>query len=233
MTFTHLDWDSNFFKKKIGRLDITSADKFFDIDACMQSKKNEGYKLIYVFTPCEYEIHQSPKYKLVDKKVVYEINLAQLHDSYFDYKSQYVEKYEGSVTDDLYELAYTSGQYSRFKLDSFFENAAFYNLYKKWIENAVADEAVFVYKNNYKEEGLITLNYKRDEGVIGLFAVKPKTQCKGIGRALIQHVYSELLNKQIYILSVATQMENKKACAFYKACGMKQRVVTNIYHCWL
>jgi len=233
MTFTHLNWDSDFFNKKIGRLDITLADKFLDVDVFVQSKKDEGYELIYVFTPYEYEMPKSIKYKLVDKKVVYEINLVQLQDSYSDYKSQHVEKYEGVVTDDLYELAYTSGLYSRFRLDSHFENVAFYNLYKKWIENAVADDVVFVYKNNYKVEGLITLNYKDDEGVIGLFAVKTEIQRKGIGRALIHHVYAELLNKQVYLLSVTTQMGNKNACTFYEACGMKLRVVTNIYHCWL
>ena len=65
----------------------------------------------------------------------------------------------------LYELAFESGKYSRFKLDKNFSEIDFRKLYKKWVDNSlnleIADE-VLVYKISDIIQGFITYKIYND-----------------------------------------------------------------------
>ena len=74
----------------------------------------------------------------------------------------------------------------------------------------------------------VTNNY----ATIGLIAVSPNHQGKGIGKQLIDKVENELFKKNINELRIPTQEENIQACFFYEKLGYKKLEVININHYW-
>jgi len=229
----YLDWDSGFFGKKIGRIRFEKPDHLKNL---LQIAKSSDYQLIYVFINedsfIEDLILKQFNGKLVDRKVLFGKEIHTLKEEY-----KFVSKYKSKqLTPELEQLAYESGQYSRFKLDSNFEQDDFYKMYKIWILKSLTNEMadnLFVVKENNVLKGMVTLKIDNEKGHIGLIAVSPDTQSKGYGKALINACENELLNKGITKLEVSTQIDNIPACKFYKKCGFEIKEITNIYHFWL
>jgi len=228
-----LTWDTDFFQKKIGRIDCVENTNLLLI---LHQARNEGYKLIYVF--CDENMFISSDIllefngTLVDRKVIYENK--KLTPKELSYP---VEEYSFSeVSEELEQLAYVSGHYSRFYLDKHFHPNDFYKMYKTWIAKSVSREIadkVFVIRSKNQLCGMVTLKISEEKGVIGLIAVSPLSHGKGYGTILNDACCNELLNRNINIIEVATQMDNVNACRFYEKCGFSVQSVTNIYHFWL
>jgi ribosomal protein S18 acetylase RimI-like enzyme len=123
-----------------------------------------------------------------------------------------------------------SGHDSRFLKDSFFGEDAFKNLYKRWIDNSIREEGinVLVYIENNRILGFVTYSKKETDSSIGLFAVDPIAQGKGVGLKLIQAVESHLGSNKYLV--VPTQETNLNACKFYKKLGFKLEYKQYIYH---
>jgi dTDP-4-amino-4,6-dideoxy-D-galactose acyltransferase len=237
MNIETLHWDSNFFSKKIGKIDCSNEIfNYQQIWQLLESAKKDKYELVYIFGDKEFIIDQEVLSnfdgRLVDKKVVYKTN--------FDvniFNSTDVSIYNSLILDEsILNLAYRSGEYSRFLLDPNFEKDDFRNLYKTWILNSInkqiADE-VFVVKFQSSIVGMATLKLKNDSGDIGLIAVDESVQGKGVGTQLISAIKNYLSQRNINCLEVATQLNNTKACAFYNKCGFTVKSINNIYHFWL
>ena len=226
-----LDWDSEFFRLNIGRLDLDSIEEFSEI---MQKaeKLRQSYDLLYIFAE-ETLNQQILDINLVDTKTIFTKQLVNSPKEILD-----VSKYSDSVvTSDLYRLAWVSGKYSRFQLDKHFPNDAYERLYSRWIEQSVAGkmaDGVFVHTSNGRIDGMITVSVEGTEASIGLVAVDNVAQGRGIGSQLIHAVESHLLaDTQVTTLKVTTQWENKAACRLYEKNGFEVESKTNIYHWWL
>ena len=228
----YLAWDSDFFQKKIGQVSVDNSDNIINI---LEEAKKTGFQLIYLFGNSNFfvdkEILKQFNGKLVDIKVLFEKNLDINKIQTFvdlEYKSNI-------LTSDLEQLAYISGEYSRFKLDKNFQKDDFYRMYKIWIENSVKHkiaDKVFVVKENDEIKGMVTLKIYSTRGHIGLLAIAPDSQGKGYGKMLISACENELLRKGIFKLEVPTQLHNS-AIKFYEKCDFLIEKVTNIYHFWL
>ena len=135
----------------------------------------------------------------------------------------------------MYNLAFESGKYSRFKKDKKFSNQQFENLYIKWIDNSLdfnfADD-ILIYVEENKIVGFISYKIKNEEATIGLVAVLPNHQGKGIGKYLLQVVENELIKNDIKALNIPTQKENKEACSFYEKLEYKIKESITIKHFW-
>jgi dTDP-4-amino-4,6-dideoxy-D-galactose acyltransferase len=137
--------------------------------------------------------------------------------------------------DRLYELAYESGKYSRFKLDGKFGIDKFEKLYRAWVDNSLshrfADEVVVCSENNVLA-GFATCKIKNGFAEVGLISVAPDQQGKGIGKRLLKHIENILVLKGITELRIPTQLENNTACAFYSK--LNYTIVETIYikHYW-
>ena len=135
----------------------------------------------------------------------------------------------------LYELAFESGKYSRFKLDERFGKDNFEKLYRAWVDNSLsrrfADDVIVFIENNVLA-GFSTYKIHVGFAVIGLIAVAPDQQGKGIGKKLLNHIESVLVSKDITELRIPTQLENKAACAFYTKQGYELVETTYIKHYW-
>ena len=222
-----LDWDTNFFGFDVYRLDTSNETK---INKFLKGIKSKS--LIYVFTgksQLSQLFCEKNNCKMVDTKIVFKKQLE------FSYKEDvFIDEYESLVpSDDLIRLAYLSGNCSRFKLDERLPKGKFEELYLKWIENSIKDvnTKVFVFKEKEVIIGFVTLSIFRDYGQIGLIAVFPDVQGKGIGKRLISYCESYLkLNKNIDMIFIPTQKHNEMAMKFYIKLGYSVIAKNYIYH---
>lgn len=230
MEIVPLNWDSDFFGIRIAKATVTSKD---DISALarMERKLRGVYDLIYVFSDIDEEIPFNGSF-LVDKKAVFSMSVTQHWDT-----DSAIEKWESErVSEELVSLALTSGEYSRFRIDSLLPVGSFERLYTRWIEQSVNKSIateVFCYMLDNTPRGLLTLNRADDHSTIGLVAVDMDYQNKGIGTALVRYAISFVYEHNGKGLSVTTQLDNMPACLLYSKCGFTLESITKIWHWWL
>jgi dTDP-4-amino-4,6-dideoxy-D-galactose acyltransferase len=221
-----LEWDSSFFKKKIGEIEFEKSDEFLI--------GHEKFDLLYlkqvddVFFEIDNFKQTFSETKVVFAKKISDINnkIDEFIRSDFD-KESYIEQ--------IYQLAYESGKFSRFKLDENFLEREFIELYKKWVDNSFIREfadSILIYVDQQKVLGFVTYNVFDNYATIGLIAIVPEMQGKGIGKKLIYAVENKLNDLMIDELRISTQIQNKNACSFYTKLGYNIKVKTIIKHYW-
>lgn len=221
-------WDSDFFGLKIAKLEVSSAND--EIQLIEQQKiLQEQFDLIYVFSPTKIEALAEDTLK--DCKIVYtqKVKPANYHQQIWKYARLTY------VSDDLLHLALTSGEYSRFQLDKNFPKNSYERLYTQWIEKSIdgtlASE-VFCYVDNDKPCGLLTLDVKNNNAIIGLVATTLHYRGKGVASALLSHALQYVFDKNITTISVSTQATNLAACSLYEKNGFAVATTKYIYHLW-
>lgn len=229
----YLEWDSDFFGKKIGKIDFTNNGTFLVEN--LEKAFKQQYDLVYVFgnknTDIPNEILAKFNGKLVDRKITYTAQIKDLRTKTIVKIKEFREQ-NGC---QLYDLAYLSGTHSRFKLDKGLGIENFKHLYREWIDKSVSHQIakkVFVYEDSGKIKGMITLGVKEKTANIGLIAVDESLQGKGVGISLIDACVQYCKAENILTLDVPTQLENTQACKFYEKCGFREKSVQNIYHFW-
>lgn len=230
MEIRKLDWDSEFFGKQIGRVDLQSLDDAEEL-ALMHYDLKYQYDLLYVF--CKEGLSfDAIGAELVDEKVLYS-KICQNREIFPD-----VMLYQQSMPNEsLYKLALVSGGYSRFKLDKHLPDGSYEHLYRKWIENACPSEGsnkqIFAYVPDGIARGMITVDYQGDHAHIGLVAIDPEFQHQGLGTKIMSSMEGALYRERVMTIDVITQKANKDACRWYEKNGFKVKSVTPIYHWWL
>jgi len=232
MRIEYLPWDSDFFKKKIGKVSINNGE-IIDVDLLGKQAYEDDYKLLYLFSDNDLQLidrySETIHVELVDKKVVYD-RIVKPKDKSNDSLPQYTAS---NISEELENLAYLSGQHSRFRIDSNFTDADFFKLYKTWITKSVSKEIadiIFIAEESDKIVGMVTLKMNDKIGHIGLIAFSSETQSRGYGQKLINSCFNLLLEKDIDYIEVPTQMDNIQACRFYEKCGFNIKSLTYIYH---
>lgn len=213
----YLEWDSKFFGFRIGKLDLSLDSLNFPKDSEFQD-----YDLVYIFSDHPLKI-SAP---LVDTKLIFKkVTSNHTVDERICTFDPILHSYK-----ELLDLTYLSGHDSRFLKDSFFGEDAFKNLYKRWIDISIKEVEinVLIYYENNRILGFVTFKNIEPNPSIGLIAVDPIAQGKGIGVKLMHAVESVLgPNKH---LVVRTQDTNKNACEFYQKLCFKIEHKQYIYH---
>lgn len=220
-----LDWDSNFFELQIAEYK-TNKSNSVDLGVL--------YDLIYVISNDDKQISikgYSQTFK--ENKVLFSKN----NLIYKNINNESITSFANTnlSRSELYNLAFESGKYSRFKLDKKFKDEEFKKLYKVWIDNSLENNFatdVLVYIEKNKLGGFVTYKINDNYATIGLIAVSTDQQGKGIGRKLIQFVETKLIESNILSLRIPTQKENIEACSFYEKLGYKITESTIIKHYW-
>ena len=131
-----LEWDSNYFSKKIGKVEV---DKSFNNEEFYNAA--EAYDMVYLFSDSPIPINA----KLMDIKCTYSKTVQQpcVRSSSISIFNSNLDNY-----DELLALAFLSGHESRFLKDSFFNPGDFKLLYKRWIDKNLRETntQVLVYK---------------------------------------------------------------------------------------
>lgn len=196
-----------------------------------------GIKLVYFVAP-ESDTHQIRLAKelggiLVDHKITYLMNLKNIAlQSDPDIKS-----YANTIpSEDLINLAYESGNFSRFRADPHLTENQFKTIYKTWITNSVnrtiADDVLVISDNN-KLLGMVTVGEKNHRGDIGLLAVSETARGKNIGTRLVRAAQYYFIQKGFDQSQVVTQQTNIPACKLYEKCGYHIEKTECFFHIWL
>lgn len=219
-----LNWDSDFFQIKIGEVnyeDIKAINEKLDFD------------LLYVYNLSSFDLQlENFENTFSEAKVIFTKEI----DKNRDLNATIFSIDDVKVTsENLYKLAFESGKNSRFLLDNKFQLNDFQRLYKIWVDNSVSKKIaddVLIYIEDSKPIGFVTYKIKDKNATIGLIAVDSKSQGKGIGGKLVNHLESILYQKEIKNLRIPTQLANIQACNFYKKQGYLIKETKYIKHYW-
>ena len=80
--------------------------------------------------------------------------------------------------------------------------------------------------------GFTTIKFNTDYSEIGLIGVDKNSRGLGIGSLLLDRVNKLSIDNGVGDIYVATQLNNKPACKFYKKNGFTEIETKHIYHCW-
>lgn len=231
----YLAWDSDFFKLKAGS---ASIEEQIDLESLLNKARKDGFNLIYLFSKsCDFvslPILEKYSGKLVDTKITYEYAFNKIQNKSINYHIIELKREKELIKLD--ELALLSGQYSRFRTDPKIEYQKFIEMYQIWVRssmNGKMADKILTYMVDNNIAGFATLKFFDETGRIGLIAVDPSFQGRGIGKALIDHCIELLIGKGINKLEVSTQLENEQACRFYEKYGMYVKSKFYTYHLWL
>lgn len=219
-----LTWDSKFFKRKIGKLTLTSPSQD-QIETAVEKAKGEGFKyLICKIQSREtalIKVLESSGFYLSDKGVIWSIRTDRFIHKDIHNSSGIRKSIKVAAEKDipmLKEIGKSLFTDSRFYSDPFFSKKEADKLYRKWIENSVkketADIVFFI-----PGKGFITCKRSGNTGEIILIGVKPGFRGKGIGSALIGEAMRWFKDKRVNTVSVRTQIKNLKAMNFYLTSG--------------
>ena len=231
MEICALQWDSDFFGLRIGRVDLQTKADAEELQS-RQKELKQQFDLLYIFDANAVGFAADGA-RLVDEKILYS-KPCEPRQQYAD-----VSFFQGATpSDDLYRLALVSGGYSRFKLDERLPKGSYERLYNRWIENACPKEGtnkqILLFKDAHDvARGMITIDYQGELGHIGLVAVDTDVQHQGIGGKIISTLDGYLFERGIKTLEVPTQKANTDACRWYEKNGFVAKAKTPIYHWWL
>lgn len=232
-----LQWDSEFFKKKIYSVSIDRNAKPSQLIQLYKELKDSGAQGVYfILKQLNKPFQDALKEQgipLMDEKVVYEKQLSSLN--VLSKSALSIKPYFGPVTGALIDLSIEAGKYSRFRADPELSNK-FEELYTLWMQRSITRiiaDSVLVFAEDEVEKGVVTFKIKDGIGTIGLIGVTPHMQGRKIGSQLIFAVENYYLANNIFISQVATQAQNHMACRFYSKLGYNITTVEPIYHLWI
>lgn len=237
MKIETVKWDSDFFGYPVGKIALTDFHNE-QFEELVRSVKRSGMRLIYLYPLDQVSTNTllSNRIPLVDTKITFVKSNDVFSQNNFISKGS-VKSYD---TNEKYEtlekLALLSGEYSRFRTDPAFSNNEYYRLYSEWIKKSVNKEVasdVIIYKDEDEIKGFVSYKLTPSkEMFIGLVAVSPLDQGKGIGKTLMKSIENIALRNGIRIILVNTQLENEQAVAFYSSCGFQISKQQEIFHLW-
>jgi dTDP-4-amino-4,6-dideoxy-D-galactose acyltransferase len=182
---------------------------------------------LYLFSKEPLQIDLGPKIILADKKVIYH----KMIDQNAEFSIANVVSVNIS-NNALNDLALLSGNFSRFKLDKELHHK-FEIMYKTWLDRSLKREIaseVLAYQIAGETVGFVTIKKTGSSSTIGLIAVNNIYQGKKIGTELMRAIEGWCLRNDVCEIDVATQLDNKQACAFYERNGYNIKQIDYIYH---
>ncbi|MCB2203187.1 GNAT family N-acetyltransferase [bacterium] len=231
-----LQWDSDFLGFNTYRIDFDGSEQL-PVNDFISALRKANAVLTYIFIPHGKESlvkdWENAGARLVDTKVVFQSNV----DDRSNISGGPIHSF--SVNDELphrlRDIALVSGQHSRFLTDPQMPEGTYERLYNLWLKRSlsreIADE-VLVSEEDRSITGFVTIALQADIAVIGLIAVDPATQGRGIGAQLIGGVFEYAANNKCTALQVATQLDNIGACRFYERLGFTELRRRYVLHFW-
>lgn len=219
-----LTWDSTFFGYKIGKAEINSK---LNNKQLLESIEKSSYDMVQVFS--NQNLGSSFILDPIDVKLTYSKKVPTATTN-----NPCIKSVNKDVDGALVKLATDAGIYSRYKTDKNLQ-LKFEEMYEIWMNKSLKRELaaeVFVFQDENRINGMVTINKKLKKAEIGLIAVYNKAQSKGIGTQLLQSVENWALKHNLENICVETQEENYNACQFYEKNNYKISDKTYIYHIW-
>lgn len=232
-----LPWDSGFLGFPVAKLTATGL-SCLDFDRALQEAKRTGYQLLYIeVDPADETVASAARKngaQLVDRKATFVLSLPVLNLTSMSIPSI---SHATEFTPRLEALAWQSGEYSRFRLDTRFEPWVFQNLYTRWMRNSLSHDLarqVLVFRDSSGvEQGVLTLGENNGRADIGLLAVDTSVRGQRVGHRLVRAALAQAQQWRYTEIQVVTQLDNMPACRFYEKCGFRLSHELHIYHFWV
>lgn len=242
----YLEWDSNFFGFPVCEMSILNLSNLLALPFFLEKMQEEGARLIYVNTDARLKIPERVLSHFggiaVDQKVTFLKNLDDKESYPFLKPKMFkIEKRGGSLPHRYYEqlrnLCWEAGKFSRFRTDRHFSEQKFKELYDLWLIRSLNGELakeVWVSEDNKDNPvGFVTVTTKSGNGVIGLISVSPNARGQGLGTELVEQAIFSMKALGAGCAEVVTQLENSAACALYSKCRFTLSEEIKRFHFWL
>lgn len=231
-----LNWDSNFFGKRIGRVQLID-EKDFDPEIFLIEAK-ESFDLIYIFSYQQMISHpkiQMAQLELADIMITMTkpFNRKEYLPGYYDFRTTLSSK----ELNECYEIAEQTSVVSRFFKDPIAGERKTKELYRKWIDNALNQsfsDGLFIEKTEDRIIGIHLIKTIKEEktGIFTLTGVNTNFKNTGIGTKLWQQSFSYWANQEdINVIKSPFSFQNKASFNFHLKMGFNRIIETKfIYH---
>jgi len=234
----YLDWDSNFFGRRIARAQVNRLDAELvqSIMAWCQSRQIDClYFLCDADDSGTIRLAEDNGLRCVDVRVTFEW---QLGKSSLKSSGAGPNVIRSCVPEDvpaLRAIAQVSHRDTRFYNDPHFSAALCDSLYETWIAkscNGYAD-AVLVAEVGGRPAGYVSCHLRdQNSGQIGLVGVSANAQGQGLGPKLVAESLRWFAEHGAARVTVVTQGRNIRAQCLYRRCGFLTHSVQLWYHWW-
>ncbi len=232
----YLDWDSEFFSRRIARVASGRLDSETLKGVLSWSEENSIDCLYFLADAADKEsaaLAADNNFRFVDIRTTYERPLAG--DDSFGERAPEIRKALPQDVPALRAIAGVSHQDSRFYFDPAFSEAACNALYETWIEKSCQGyaNAVLVAELEGRAVGYISLHLDEENtGQIGLIAVGADAKGHGLGKKLINESLRWFASEGVGRVTVVTQGRNVIAQRLYQRFGFMLTSVEVWYHRW-
>ena len=193
MIIEPLNWDTDFFNLKIGKIEILNRKDFKKLN--LLDEETASFDLVYLFSydgPISIETLSPYKIDLTDIMLTMSMPMKT-------HKVDHSIEFKTQLTDielkECYHIASQIAEFSRFYKEPLIGPEKTIQLYHKWIDNALNQkfsDGIFVYKKHDRIIGLHII--KTDEinghGIFTLTGVDKEFHGLGIGKKLWENSYS-------------------------------------------
>lgn len=243
MEISILKWDSDFFKKTVAKINITSTHDI-NIEELVEYCKQQLYQLLYVFADST-NVIVADKAKVylgapINQKIILHVNnltpiniAAQANENL-----QIAKAKQTTLPADFYnqilELTLKAGAYSRFKLDEKIDAVFFEEMYRIWVNSLVYGENYRIIVAKEKGDPINEikgfLGYKiMDTGYqIDFMSVKEDYKSQGLGKALVKKMAEEIGGTNYVVTEI--HKDNTGIFRFFSSLGFTIKQSLDIYH---
>ncbi len=212
-----LTWDSQFFKRKIGRLTKVPPD---DV---LQKLIRRALKENYLYLTCRFDLTSISTIQHLEKHGFYMTDLGVVWERRSDPLLEPMILVRGADIKDapmLKKISRGLFKNSRFYNDPFFTNDEAARLYRAWIDNSLKDKEIKTFV--VEKKGFITCKrLSKNKGDIPLVGVTAGQQGKGIGGSLVYQALNWFKAVGVKTVTVRTQANNLAAMNFYAGVGFR------------
>jgi dTDP-4-amino-4,6-dideoxy-D-galactose acyltransferase len=228
-----LEWDSRFFAMRIARLTeprLTSDSVASALTWCRANRIDCLYFLADSGDVGTAMLAQVNGFQLVDMRLTLERDLTHSMGT-----AAAVRPFQPADTAALRTIARVSHRDSRFYHDPRFTRRQCDALYEAWMERSCDGwaDAVLVAECGGASAGYVSCHRTpADVGSIGLCAVAPEFQGRGLGRELVTAAFDYFYRNGIKQATVVTQGRNVASQRLYQRCGFLTQSMQLWYHRW-
>lgn len=229
-----LEWDSQFFGRRIARIENDRLDDLV-LDQALRLCKEQGIECLYFLCSPDDDssvaLAESAGFHLVDVRM--ELNWKAQKAA--EPLSTIIREFQENDLAELQQIASQVYTNTRFSFDHRFDPSRVAELYKEWITGSCNNDShkVFIATTGSGIAGFITCQFDNVEtGRIGLLALKAESQGKSFGQQLVQAAQNYFFFAGAREVRVVTQGRNIPAQRLYQACGFRTYKLGLWYHKW-
>jgi ribosomal protein S18 acetylase RimI-like enzyme len=234
-----LEWDTEFFGVRIGRIEVTRLTDDLMTDVLGWSRGNQ-LRCLYFLCDSDHNesvcIAEANGFHLVDIRIVFakDIENALLDQSESELAGR-IRPFQSKDLPFLQGIASSIYDNTRFSYDEHFDRQRVSDMYREWIMKSCRGgaDAVLVARRQGAITGYITCHLDSPQrGRIGLMGVAAQMRGTGVGTALVHSALEYFSRHGSTRVEVATQGRNLAAQGLYQSAGFRTHSLQLWYHKW-